>query len=93
MIIVFSVKFLIQKHGPYSTKNEIKYILNSNWESENFYVLPKVHKTMKIIEEINENNNICVNNFQYMILQLVGTMISPKFAPPYACLPSYAGHH
>ena len=43
------------------TKNEIKYVLNNNWKSSNFYVLPKAHKSKKIIEEINESNNICVN--------------------------------
>ena len=39
----------------------MKYILDSNWKSSNFYVLPKVHKSKKIIEEINETNNICLN--------------------------------
>ena len=39
----------------------MKYILNSNWESSNFYVLPKVHMSKKIIEKINESSNICVN--------------------------------
>ena len=35
--------------------------LNSNWKSSKIHVLPKVHKSKKIIEEINENNNICLN--------------------------------
>ena len=39
----------------------MKYILNSNWKSSNFYELSKVHKSKKIIEEINESNNICLN--------------------------------
>ena len=39
----------------------MKYILNGNWKSSNFYVLTKVHKSKKIIEEINETNNICLN--------------------------------
>ena len=39
----------------------MKYILNSNKKSSNFYVLPKVHKSKKIIEEINESSNICLN--------------------------------
>ena len=39
----------------------MKYILNSNWKSSNFYVLPKIHKSKKIIEEINENHSICLN--------------------------------
>ena len=43
------------------TKNGLKYILNSNWKSSNFYILPKIHKPKKIIEKINESNNICLN--------------------------------
>ena len=39
----------------------MKYILNNNWKSSNFYVLRKVHKSKKIIEEINERNIICIN--------------------------------
>ena len=39
----------------------MKYVLNSNWKSSNFYVLPKIHKSRKIIEEINENHSICLN--------------------------------
>ena len=49
-----SLKILIKKHESCLTKNEMKYILNSNWKSSNFYVLPKIHKSKKIIEEINE---------------------------------------
>ena len=54
-------KLLIKKHQSCLTKNKLKYILNSNWKSSNFYVLPKVHKPKKIIEEINESNDICLN--------------------------------
>ena len=39
----------------------MKYILNSNWKSSNFYVLPKIHKSKKVIEEFNESHNICLN--------------------------------
>ena len=39
----------------------MKYISNSNWKSSNIYALPKVHKSKKIIEKINESNNICLN--------------------------------
>ena len=56
-----NLKFLIKKHESCLTKNEMKYILNSNWKSSNFYVLPKIHKSKKIIEEINENRSICLN--------------------------------
>ena len=39
----------------------MKYILNSNWKSSNFYLLPKIHDFTKIVEEINENQHICLN--------------------------------
>ena len=39
----------------------MKYILNNNWKSSNFSVLPKIRKSKKIMEEINESNNICLN--------------------------------
>ena len=56
-----NLKFLIKKHEPCLTKNELKYILNSNWKSSNFYILPKMLKSKKIIVEINESNSICLN--------------------------------
>ena len=56
-----NLKILIKKHESCLTKNEMKYVLNSNWKSSNFYVLPKIHKSKKIIEEINENHSICLN--------------------------------
>ena len=39
----------------------MNYILNSNWKSSHFYILPKVHNSKKITEEINERNNSCLN--------------------------------
>ena len=39
----------------------MKYILNSNWKSSNFYLLPNIHRSEKIVEETNERNNICLN--------------------------------
>ena len=56
-----NLKLPIKKRESCLTNNELKYILNSNWKSSYFYVLPKVHKSKKIIEEINESNNICLN--------------------------------
>ena len=59
---VFSnFKFIIKKHESCLTKNKLKYILNSNWKSSNFYVLWKIYKSKNIIKEINESNNICLN--------------------------------
>ena len=36
----------------------MKYISNSNWKSSIFCILPKIHKSKRIIEEINESHNI-----------------------------------
>ena len=58
-----NLKFLTKKHEPCLTRNELKYILNSSWKSSNLYVLPNIHKSKKIIEEINESNNICLNHY------------------------------
>ena len=57
-----NLRFLTKKHESCLAKDGMKDILNSNWKSSNFYVLPKVHKkSKKILEEIIESNNICVN--------------------------------
>ena len=56
-----NLKILMKKHKSCLTKDELKYILNSNWKSSNFYVLRKIHNSKKIIEEINESHNICLN--------------------------------
>ena len=40
-----NLEILIKKHESCLTKNERKYILNSNWKSPNFYVLPKIHNS------------------------------------------------
>ena len=49
---VFSnLKLLIKKYKSCLTNNEMKYILNSNWKSSNFYVSPKVHKSKNIIKK------------------------------------------
>ena len=74
-----NLKFLTKKQKSCLAKNELKYILNSNRKLSNFYVLQKVHKSKKIIEEINESNNICLNmqpSKEYL-LQLVRVLL-PK---------------
>lgn len=56
--IVFSkIKDHIQNYKEILTKNEIDYITNFKWESSNFYVLPKVHKSDKIIEIVKKSNS------------------------------------
>ena len=37
----------------------MKHILNSKWKSSNFYVLPKVHKSKKIIEKLIKVTYLC----------------------------------
>ena len=37
-----NLKFQIKRHQSCLTKNEMKYILNSNCNSSNFYVIPNV---------------------------------------------------
>ena len=74
-----NLKLLTKKHESCLTKNELKYILNSIWKSSNFYVLPKVRKSKKIIE-INERNNICLN--MQPPKDLKGRLIVDELNPP-----------
>ena len=53
-LVFMNLKLLIEKHESFLSKNELRYILNSNWKSSNLYLLSKVHQSNKIIEEINE---------------------------------------
>ena len=55
-----NLKFLIKKRESCLIKNELKGILNSNWNLSTFYLLLKMHLSQKIIEKVNKNNNICV---------------------------------
>ena len=54
-------KSLIKNHKSCLTESDTKNILKNNWKSSSFYVLPKVLKSKKIIDEINKYNDICVN--------------------------------
>ena len=55
------LKYLIRNYKCCLTNNKTKNILKDNWKSSNFCVLSKVLKSKKIIDEIDKNNNICVN--------------------------------
>ena len=55
------LKYLIRNYKCCLTNNKTKNILKNNWKSSNFYVLSKVLKSKKIIDEIDKYNNICVN--------------------------------
>ena len=80
----------------------MKYILNSNWKSSNFYVLPKIHKSNEIIEEVNESNNICLNmqppedlkgrpivHGQNSPTQGIRGLLEKIFTPIVSCLKTY----
>ena len=80
----------------------MKYILNSNKKSSNFYVLPKVHKSKKIIEETNESNNICLNmqppedlkgrtiaGGQNSFTQGISSILEKILTPLVSCLKTY----
>ena len=50
------VKKLVEKYKKCFTPKETKYMLNDDWTSSNFYVLPKIHKNKKIIDKFKESN-------------------------------------
>ena len=54
---------LLQKHTKCLTKKEFSHILNDQWQSSNFYVLPKIHKCKEIKEAIAAENK------EYVALQ------------------------
>ena len=47
---------LVDKYKTCFTSKEINFILNDDWNSSNFYVLPKIHKSQKIIDKFRESN-------------------------------------
>ena len=51
-----NLKKLIKKHENCLTKNEQKFITESEWKASNFYVLPKIHKSKPIIDQINSSH-------------------------------------
>ena len=51
-----NVKKLVEKYKNCFTPKESNYMLNDDWNSSNFYVLPKIHKNKKIIDKFKESN-------------------------------------
>ena len=47
---------LIEKHKNCLTKKEADYIVKREWQSSNFYVLPKIHKSKEIIDKFKQTN-------------------------------------
>ena len=50
------LKVLMNKHKENLTKKEYSYITDFDWDSSNFYVLPKIHKNKTIIEKLKKEN-------------------------------------
>lgn len=49
------VKKLVEKYKTCFTSKETNFILNDNWNSSNFYALPKIHKNQKIIDKFRDS--------------------------------------
>ncbi len=47
---------VVEKHRNCLTEKETQFILNKDWKSSNFYVLPKIHKNKKIAEKFAGTN-------------------------------------
>ena len=47
---------LVTKHSNCMTKKEIEYVKNEDWRTSEMYVLPKVHKSISIIDAISKSN-------------------------------------
>ena len=55
------MKKLCKKYETCLTKNEMKVILNEDWEDGKFYVLPKIEKCTEIIDEIKAKNSAYIH--------------------------------
>ena len=58
--VVKNMKILMEKHKKCLTKKEFEYITNFDYKSSNMYVLPKIHKSEKIIKVMEETNDFYV---------------------------------
>lgn len=50
-------KMLMTKHKVCLTEKELKYVTYENWESSNFYVLPKLYKGEIVLPKLKECNS------------------------------------
>ena len=53
---------LIEKHKNCLTKKEADYIVKREWQSSNFYVLPKIHKSKEIIDKFKHSKIFKLTN-------------------------------
>ena len=51
------LKTLMKKYEKCFTNKEMDYILNEDWKSSNFYVLPKIHKNSRIKDKFKNCNS------------------------------------
>ena len=56
--VMCNLKKFVEKYKKCLTPKEIKYVTDSDLKSSNFYVLPKIHKNERVLEEISMCNNI-----------------------------------
>ena len=56
-VVFKELKLLLSKYKDNMTEKEFSYMTNFNWQSSNFYVLPKVHKSKIIVEKTKNVNN------------------------------------
>ena len=52
-----NLKKLVDKYKSCFTSKEIDFMINSDWKTSNFYVLPKIHKNKEIIERFKVSNS------------------------------------
>ena len=55
--VMEKLKRHVNTYKQYLTKNEYDYLINFEWKTSEFYVLPKIHKCQTIKYAINESNN------------------------------------
>ena len=56
--VMCNLKKLVEKYKKCLTPKEIKYVTDSDLKSSHFYVLPKIDKNERVLEEISMCNNI-----------------------------------
>ena len=50
-----NLKKLVNEHEDSLTKKEQDFMINFDWKTSNFYVLPKIHKSKDIIDQISSS--------------------------------------
>ena len=53
--VMTNLKKLVDKQEDSLTKKEQDFIINFDWKTSNFYILPKIHKNKEIINQISSS--------------------------------------